>query len=158
MVGVDDTSDRVMVYTACAVFLYGGTSDHPLPPLTARQHERESTVTVRRSSSQSLRSPRVYGLRRGLPWKRVRTTSSGWRAATVANPAAAPAAAFSHVHASASAAAGEVPGGISGERSPLRSPLSLRELGSRGRRQIVQEVDAAAASPVLAWASCKSVL
>jgi hypothetical protein len=41
VVGVDDTSDRVMVYTACAVFLYGGTSDHPLPPLTARQHERE---------------------------------------------------------------------------------------------------------------------
>jgi len=68
-----------MVYTACAVFLYGGTSDQPLPPLT---------------------------------WKRVRTTSSGWRAATVVNPAAAPAAAFSHVNASAAGV--EPPGGISG--------------------------------------------
>ena len=33
------TSDRAMVYTACPVFLYGGKSDNPLPPLTKHQHE-----------------------------------------------------------------------------------------------------------------------
>jgi hypothetical protein len=35
-----DTSNRAMVYTACAVFLYGGTSDQPLPPVTARWEEQ----------------------------------------------------------------------------------------------------------------------
>jgi hypothetical protein len=47
----------------------------------------------------------------------VRTTSSGWKAATVAKPAVAPAAAFSQVHGSAGG--GEVPDGISGERWSL---------------------------------------
>nr|CAB3498310.1 unnamed protein product [Digitaria exilis] len=45
-----------MVYTACAVFLYGGISDHPLPPLTAHRSERAREGT----------RPREYGLRGGL--------------------------------------------------------------------------------------------
>ncbi|RLN17503.1 hypothetical protein C2845_PM02G04380 [Panicum miliaceum] len=118
-----------MVYTACAVFLYGGTSDQPLPPLTARRYKTEHGYRSSLRVSEAL-EPMVRG--EGLPWKRVRTTSSGWRAATVANPAAAPAAAFSHVHASA--AGGEVPGGISGERWPPPLRFSPRDLGSRDRR------------------------
>jgi hypothetical protein len=43
----------------------------------------------------------------------VRTTSSGWKAATVAKPAVAPAAAFSQVHGSAD--------GISGGREVVAS-------------------------------------
>lgn len=103
------TSDRAMVYTACPVFLYGGKSDNPLPPLTTHQHG-SSRVKV------SGRALRLLGLRGGggLPWKRVRTTSSGWKVATVAKPAVAPAPAFSQVHASVDG--GGVPGGISGER------------------------------------------
>ena len=65
------------------------------------------------------------------------------------NPAAAPAAAFSHVHASD--AGGEPPGGISGERWTPPSRLSPRGLGrtvaaTAAHRQIVREVDAAAAA------------
>ena len=63
MVGLD-TSDRVMVYTACAVFLYGGTSDQPLPPLTARGYEREHGY--RSPLRVSARSPRAYGPRGGV--------------------------------------------------------------------------------------------
>ena len=122
MVGLD-TSDRVMVYTACAVFLYGVTSDQPLPPLTARGYERELGYRTQLRVSEAL-EPIVRG--EGLPWKRVRTTSSGWRAATVVNPAAAPAAAFSHVNASTAGV--EPPGGISGERWTPPSRLSPSRL------------------------------
>nr|CAB3493337.1 unnamed protein product [Digitaria exilis] len=102
-----------MVYTACAVFLYGGISDHPLPPLTAHRSERAREGT----------RPRAYGLRGGL------TLEAG--ADDVERPAAAPAAAFSHVHASA--VAGEAPSGISGEGWPLhlRLPASLFTSGFR---------------------------
>ena len=54
-----------------------------------------------------------------LPWNLVRTTSRGWRAATVANPATAPAAAFSHFQlwtSNAGIDTGERGGGI-GNRS-----------------------------------------
>lgn len=52
----------------------------------------------------------------GVPWNRVRTTSSGWRAAVVANPAIAPAEKFSHLHFCASSGAGI----DTGKRSCLR--------------------------------------
>lgn len=52
------TSDRAMVYTACPVFLYGGKSDNPLPPLTKHQ-QKSSRVKV------TGRALRLLGLRGG---------------------------------------------------------------------------------------------